>query len=179
MDRDRYARAAFAELRLPLIARGGGSDVLAVSSAARWDDYSDFGSEPTWQAGIEFRPGESLLLRATHGTAFKPPTLFNLAQQRSSSAIQATDPRRNREPVIVQSISGGNPHLDPTTAESSTLGIAWSPRQVRNLNLSLTAWSLHIDNAINLPARNSLSTTKAFIRSACCERPRRRARWVS
>jgi iron complex outermembrane receptor protein len=151
MDANRYARAAFAELRLPLIARRGRSDVLAVQGATRWDDYSDFGSEATWQAGIEFRPFDSLLLRATHGTAFKPPTLFNLAQQRSSSALPVTDPLRNRETAVVQSISGGNPDLEPITSESSTLGIAWSPRRLPGLNLSLTAWTLRIENAINLP----------------------------
>jgi iron complex outermembrane receptor protein len=151
MDANRYARAAFAELRLPLIARRGRSDVLAVQGAARWDNYSDFGSEATWQAGIEFRPFDSLLLRATHGTAFKPPTLFNLAQQRSSSSLPVTDPLRNRETVVIQSISGGNPDLEPITSESSTLGIAWSPRRLQGLNLSLTAWTLRIENAINLP----------------------------
>jgi iron complex outermembrane recepter protein len=151
MDANRYVRAAFAELRLPLIARRGASDVLALHGAGRLDDYSDFGGKPTWQAGIEFRPLDSLLLRATHGTSFKPPTLFNLAQQHSSGALPATDPRRNRETVIVQALSGGNPDLDPTTAQSSTLGVAWSPRALQGLNLSLTAWTLRIENAINLP----------------------------
>jgi iron complex outermembrane receptor protein len=151
MDGKRYARAAFAELRAPLIARQGASDMLALQVAARFDDYSDFGSKPTWQAGIEFRPLDSLLLRATHGTAFKPPTLFHVALQRSSGSQPVTDPLRNREQVIVQAISGGNPDLDPTTSESSTLGIAWSPRQLQGLNLSLTAWRLRIENAINLP----------------------------
>ena len=149
MDEDRHVRAAFGELRLPLMARSGASDVLALSGAVRLDDYSDFGSETTWQAGIEFRPVEPVLLRATHGTAFKPPTLFHLAQQRFSSPVPVTDPRRNRESIVVQSISGGNPDLEPTTSESSTLGIAWSV--LPGLNLSLTAWTLEIDNAINLP----------------------------
>jgi iron complex outermembrane receptor protein len=151
MDSNRYASAVFTELRLPLMARGDGGELLALSGAARLDDYSDFGSETTWQGGIEFRPMDSLLLRATYGTAFKPPTLFALGQPRSSSPLPVTDPLRNREPAVIESISGGNPDLDPTTSESSTLGIAWSPRSVQDLNLSLTAWTLRIDNAINLP----------------------------
>lgn len=151
MDGNRHVRAAFAELRVPLIARQGASDMLALHGAGRFDDYSDFGSKPTWQAGIEFRPLDSVLLRATHGTAFKPPTLFNVALQRSSGSLPVTDPRRNREAAIVQTISGGNPDLDPTTSESSTLGVAWSPRRLQGLNLSLTAWTLRIENAINLP----------------------------
>ena len=52
--------------------------------------------------------------------------------------------------MVVQSRPGGNPNLDPTTSESSTLGVVWSPEQVRGLNLSLTAWKLRIVDAIRL-----------------------------
>src|SRR5262249_22128195 len=81
-ETSRTAHALFTELRAPLYAtadgRGGKREVLAVQGAARYDDYSDFGSKSTWQAGVELRPVERLLLRGTRGTAFKPPTLFQL-----------------------------------------------------------------------------------------------------
>jgi iron complex outermembrane receptor protein len=156
MDAERQATALFAELRAPVISgsndRGARREVLALLGAARRDDYSDFGSETTWHAGVEFRPFEPVLLRGTHGTAFKPPTLFNLAAPNfsGSGGIPVVDPLRG-ETVVVQTISGGNPNLEPTTAESSTLGVVWSPREVRALNLSMTWWTLRIDNAINLP----------------------------
>jgi len=61
-DANRTARAVFMELRAPLFAstdeRGEKREVLAVQGAARYDDYSDFGSKTTWQAGVEFRPIE-------------------------------------------------------------------------------------------------------------------------
>src|SRR5262245_18427750 len=82
-EADRAARSVFAELRAPLVAgtneRGAKREVLSLLGAARNDHYSDFVSKTTLQAGIELRPSEPVLLRATHGTAFKPPTLFNLA----------------------------------------------------------------------------------------------------
>jgi iron complex outermembrane recepter protein len=155
MDASRSARAAFGELHAPLLAgkdeRGAKREVLAVQGALRLDRYSDFGGEPTWQTGVEFRPAERLLLRGTHATAFKPPTLFNLGAPVSSGSLPVTDPLNDGQSVIVQTVQHGNPQLDPTTSESSTLGVVWSPREVRNLNLSLTAWKLRIVNAVKLP----------------------------
>src|SRR5262249_35198384 len=46
---------------------------------------------------------------------------------------------------------GANPDLDPTTGDSSTIGVLWSPRDFHRLNVSVTGWRLHIDNAVNLP----------------------------
>jgi iron complex outermembrane receptor protein len=153
---NRNVKSAFAELRAPIItSEGGGGDkreILAVQTAARYDDYSDFGSKTTWQVGIEFRPAKDLLLRGTHATAFKPPTLYNLAASVLSFPNPVTDPRRNGETLFVQSMFGGNPDLSPTTGTSSTLGIVWSPRQIPGLNLSLTPWWLRTENAINLPS---------------------------
>ncbi|HYK65899.1 MAG TPA: TonB-dependent receptor, partial [Patescibacteria group bacterium] len=152
---NRNAKAVFGELRVPLFSgtdeRGERREVLAVQGAARYDDYSDFGSKTTWQAGVEFRPDQSILLRGTHATAFKPPTLYNLDLPPSSFSGTVTDPRRNGETVVVQDITGGNPALKPITGTSSTLGFVWSPRQVRDLNVSMTGWWNQLDNPINFP----------------------------
>jgi iron complex outermembrane receptor protein len=151
----RTARALFTELRAPLVATSAAAgerrEVLAVQGAARYDDYSDFGSKTTWQVGVELRPVERLLLRATHATAFKPPTLFQLAFPQTSSPSIVNDPRNGGASVLVQSITGGNADLRPTTSTSSTLGFVWSPEQVRGLDVSLTGWWSRIDDAINFP----------------------------
>jgi len=154
-DIDRTVKALFVELKAPLLsgtnAAGGKRNVLAVQGAARYDDYSDFGSKTTWQAGFEFRPVESILLRGTHATAFRPPTLYNIGAPLSTFSLGVSDPRRNGEAVIVTLTQGGNPSLKPTTSKSSTLGIVWSPREVRDLSASVTWWKLDIDNTIILP----------------------------
>jgi iron complex outermembrane receptor protein len=150
----RHAKAVFGELRVPLLTtgdRGEKREVLAVQGAARYDDYSDFGTKTTWQAGVEFRPDQSVLLRGTHATAFKPPTLYNLHAPLLSFPDVVNDPLRNGETVAVQAIQGGNPALQPITGTSSTLGFVWSPRQVRDLNVSMTGWWTRLENPINFP----------------------------
>jgi iron complex outermembrane recepter protein len=152
MDEERSARAAFAELRAPVLAgRDARSEVLALHVAARNDDYSDFGTEGTWQLGLEYRPIESLLVRATRGTAFKPPTLYALAAPPFGGALPLVDPLRNREPIVAQSIAAGNPELNPTTGASSALGVVWSGSSAAQLTVSMTAWTLDIDGTVTLP----------------------------
>jgi len=154
-EASRTAKALFTELRAPLIAgtNGGNAkrEVLAVQGAVRYDNYSDFGSQTTWQAGLEFRPIEAVLLRGTHATAFKPPTLYNLNAPALTGSTTVTDPQRNGETVVTQVKVGGNPGLNPTTGRSSSAGIVWSPPQAAGLNVTATWWQLDIENAVSLP----------------------------
>jgi iron complex outermembrane receptor protein len=154
-DASRTARALFTELRAPLYsvddAHGGRREVFAVQGAARYDDYSDFGSKTTGQLGLELRPVERLLLRGTYATAFKPPTLFQIASPITSSTAAVNDPKNGGASVLIQSNQGGNPNLQPTTSASSTLGFVWSPERVRGLDISMTRWWSRIEDAISLP----------------------------
>jgi iron complex outermembrane receptor protein len=152
VNAERHARAAFMELRAPVLTGGDSRrEVLALHAAARNDDYSDFGTEGTWQLGLEYRPIESLLVRATRGTAFKPPTLYALAAPPFGGAVPLVDPLRNRETVVADSIAAGNPSLGPTTGTSSALGVAWSASSAAELVVSVTAWTLDIDGTVTLP----------------------------
>jgi iron complex outermembrane receptor protein len=168
---DRNVHAAFAELRAPILPGEHRREVLAVQAAVRYDRYSDFGTKATWQAGMEFRPIEPMLLRATYGTAFKPPTLYNLGAPPSGGPIPVTDPLNNRQQVVAALVQGGNASLQPTTGNSGTLGVVWSPRQVRGLDVSLTAWRLRIDNAINLPAAQFIVDNESFYTSRVTRGP--------
>ena len=154
-DASRIARALFTELRAPLYATADGNgerrEVLAVQGAVRYDDYSDFGSKTTGQAGFELRPVERLLLRGTYATAFKPPTLFQLGSPVTSTPFTVNDPKNGGATVAIQDLFGGNANLHPTTSTSSTLGFVWSPDQVRGLDLSVTRWWSHIEDAIAFP----------------------------
>src|SRR5262249_5615271 len=87
MDADRSGKAAFMELRAPVVAGADRREVLTLQAAVRYDDYSDFGTEGTWMAGIAYRPSAAILLQATSGTAFKPPTLYNLGAPISSGTL--------------------------------------------------------------------------------------------
>ncbi|HET7085423.1 MAG TPA: TonB-dependent receptor [Rhizomicrobium sp.] len=149
----RDAKSVFGELRAPLLGGGGDNGPLvALDGAIRYDNYSDFGSKVTWQAGAELRPDDGILVRGTFAAAFKPPTLYNLYSPVSGFSVSVSDPKLNNQTEVVQESFGGNSHLNPTTGTSGTLGVVWSPRFVPGLQLSFTNWWLHIANAINFPS---------------------------
>jgi iron complex outermembrane receptor protein len=180
-DADRTAKALFTELRAPLIAATDGRDakreLLAVQGAVRYDNYSDFGSQTTWQAGLEFRPSEAVLLRGTHATAFKPPTLFNLAFPTSTGTTAVTDPQRNGEtvvrPVQVRRQSGPEPDDRKRRPRSASCGLPPSSGpQMRDA----TWWKLDIDNAISVPASQFVVNNEANYRGGSCATCRARCR---
>ena len=51
-------------------------------------------------------------------------------------------------PYITQ-VTGGNPNLSPETSNTTTLGLIYTPHQVRNLALSYDYFDITLDNAIS------------------------------
>ncbi len=148
---DRTALAAFGELRVPLIGREMDVplvDRLTVTAAARYDDYSDFGGTFNPQLGVEWSVTPGLLLRASYGTSFRPPTLFELNQPRVvlTGAQTVIDPRRNNEVYVIDTlILGGNAALDPEEAKAFSAGFVVTPRWLNGFRFSVDYWRIEQD----------------------------------
>ncbi|MBX3628258.1 MAG: TonB-dependent receptor [Rhizobacter sp.] len=156
-DTSRNTQAAYAEVRLPLL-RGkaeGQRDwtMAALTLAGRGDRYSDFGSATTYQAGLELRPSQALLVRGSAATSFKPPTLLQSNVNETVFPIETArlfDPRRGNAPV-----TGGewvrtvNPELQPETGKAYALGAVWEPA-AGGTRLAATAWRVRIDDMIGI-----------------------------
>ena len=67
----------YGELNIPLIADGG-EDYLEVNLAARTSDYSTFGAENTYKAGILYRPVREVSLRGSISTGLRAPGIGEL-----------------------------------------------------------------------------------------------------
>ncbi|WP_175597298.1 TonB-dependent receptor [Peristeroidobacter soli] len=153
---DRNQKAAFAELRAPLYGGGqrAGADVLALQVALRYDDYADFGGRTSVGTGLEFRPIDHLLLRASYSTAFKPPTLYNLYAPTTTFESPIRDPLRGNETVMVTQAYGGNEKLRPETGWSRNLGLVYSPTP--QLDIMLTQWHMRLDNGFVSAGANAI-----------------------
>lgn len=155
---DRAQRAAYAELRAPLLRStpqtGAAWDLAALTVAARRDRYSDFGSAGTYQAGLEIRPARTLLLRASGATSFKPPTLVqtNVPDQRfPTEAFGLVDPARGGQPVVGgEVIRATNPGLGPERGRAYALGAVWEPDGSLGTRMGVTAWRVRIKDLIGL-----------------------------
>jgi iron complex outermembrane receptor protein len=135
--RTRSSDAGYADLELDLSSR------LTTDIAARWEDFSDFGSTVNGKVAMAFKASDALLLRGSVSTGFRAPSL---QQKYFSSTI--TD-FISGEPVDIViapndsalALAAGIPSLKEETSKSGTLGITWSPSRA----LAVTADAYRID----------------------------------
>lgn len=149
---DRDVAAAFVEARVPLVSpemQWAGIYRLSLNLAARYDEYSDFGDTLNPQYGLAWNVTPDVLLRASFGTGFRPPSLFELySPQFTSVGRQLIDPRRNGEVIDPPTYSGGNPDLDPLEADSFTAGFVWTPGSVAGLRVAASYWRVEVDERV-------------------------------
>jgi iron complex outermembrane receptor protein len=146
--RDRDIWAVFYEGIFPII------DGLELGLAARFDDYSDFGSKLSPKASLTYRPTDSLMLRGSYGEGFRAPSLSTLSQADSFAADYATDYVYCRsqgtadadcEEQQYDTTRQANPNLDAETSKTINFGIVWNG--VDNLSLTADFYNLKIENA--------------------------------
>ena len=149
LSRDRDTWAAFAEVNIP-IARN-----LEGIVAVRHDDYSDFGGTTNPKFSLRWQPTRNLLVRATYGTGFLAPSLFQLYNQNITGVSQAglNDPIRcpvtndtldcvTQFPVLF----GGNPNLKPEESTQKTFGIVFEP--VAGMSMSADYFNLDLSETV-------------------------------
>ena len=128
--------------------------MAALTIAARRDHYSDFGSASTYQAGLEFRPSKTTLLRASTATSFKPPTLLQTKVddlRYSTEAFGLVDPARANAPIVGgEVLRTTNRDLTPETGRAWAFGAVWEPESAQGTRLGVTAWRVKIDGLISL-----------------------------
>jgi len=154
-ERNRYA--AGVEFRVPLL------ESLTLDAAGRYDKYDAVrdGAKMTWQAGLEWRPVDSLLFRGTFGTTFRAPDMHYVYALPSSGIADQTDylacaedstrtiagcPRDTYKIEDASVNFGGTPDLLYEEGEGTTVGVVWDAFE--NFSTSLDYWKVQIDNAI-------------------------------
>lgn len=154
ISHSRSSSAVFGEVRAPLwrgeVAGERDWTVAALTIAGRRDSYSDFGGANTFQAGIEFRPVRTALLRAAVATSFKPPTLLQTGFDASTFTTELfalTDPARANAPIVGgEVVRAPNPDLRPEHGRALSVGGLWEP--VSGTRLGVSAWRVRIQDMI-------------------------------
>lgn len=155
--------AVFGEFYAPLLDNG--EQTLALKGGVRYDDWDAFGSDTTYQVGVEFTAMENLKLRTTYGTVFRAPTISDLFGGQVDSFPQYDDPcvpvpgdalPAGCAQVGVQTDSqvlarvGGNPFLQPETGDTFTAGIVWSPSfGDHNFTAIADYWEINLEEGIS------------------------------
>lgn len=145
-----------AEFRIPVFS------MLTADLSGRYDRYKFAGntaSKFTYKAGLEFRPTDTLLLRADYATAFRAPDLVNVF---GSNGFFTSDTDyylcrvAGYGPNTYQNCpqynsqffgnNGSSANLQNVTAKTLTYGLVYSP--IEKLNLSLDYQRVQIKNEV-------------------------------
>lgn len=66
----------YGEIALPLLSGVTGAEELSINGSVRYTDYDSYGSDKTWKLGLLYTPVSWLTVRASRGTSFRAPALF-------------------------------------------------------------------------------------------------------
>ncbi|HEX3916812.1 MAG TPA: TonB-dependent receptor [Caulobacteraceae bacterium] len=167
----------FGEFKVPIIKNVPGVYSLDVDLSGRYSNYSDFGGQFTYKATVDWKVTDWLAGRATYGTAFRAPALYELylADQTGFYGQAELDPcidyaTSGVSPVIqkncaslgipgnytaanassvLDSSGGGIGHLKAETSVAETFGFVLTPHWGDNqINLSVDYYTFDINNQI-------------------------------
>lgn len=89
-------KAVYGELQIPVLRDLPFVEAFDVTASGRWTDVSTYGSDTTYKLGANWAIGNGFRVRASRGTSFRAPALFELFLQDQTSFIsQNNDPCLN------------------------------------------------------------------------------------
>lgn len=153
-DLHRRTRYSFAEVFIPLVGsaqRLRGIHRLELNAAARYTDYSDFGSRASPKVALLWAPVPGVSFRGTYGESFRAPFLSQMNPNSIGSTLLrpadfgigpwAAD-------VVVLFTSGSNPGLNPEEAKSYTFGFDFKPQTLSGLRVNGTYFNIDYSGRI-------------------------------
>lgn len=118
---------------------------MELQAAARFDNYSDFGSTINPKVGFRYKPANMVMLRGTWGTGFRAPALEDLYQFSQIGYPTGTDPITGQKAQF-EMTTGGNRKLKEETTQSYNLGMVLEP--AKNLSFMVDYWKTKQKNEV-------------------------------
>ncbi len=159
----------FAEVQVPLLHDRVGARDVGLNLGVRWSDFSSFGHNTAWEAGLHWQLVEELTLRTNYATVFRVPSILELFESRTLGPEFGfdpcgNDPSRTQQVHCAQDgvpggayiqnedefgvIRGGNPALEPETGETFGVGIVYTPVWARGLSASVDFFAIDLTHVV-------------------------------
>ncbi len=151
---DRDIAAVYAEFLIPLVGsrnRRDGLERLELTLAARYEEYSDFGTTFNPKVGLAWAPLVGLNVRGTWGTSFKAPLLNQMNPGNRYAMLYEGLFVNAAGPTTALYLSGNGEDLGPEESTALSLGFDLTPAALPNLTVSATYFNIHYDNRISDP----------------------------
>ncbi len=161
-EASRNVLAVFSEVTIPF-AKG-----WEAGLAARFDHYSDFGSTFNPRANIRWQPAKEVLLRASAGTGFRAPTLWDVNSPASTTntANSLLDPacpiaKDARCEAQFNERYASSSNLKAEKSRQFSTGIVLEP--VKWLSTSIDYWFIEKSDQISVITGDAILTDAALL----------------
>lgn len=166
----------YTELEIPLLAKTSDAGELTFNGSYRYTDYDSYGSDNTYKVGLIYSPSSWFTVRATKGTSFRAPALFEQFQGATSGFLgsngdpcndygKAKNPNRAANCALelpdepnfqatngIETLNEGGAAagLKAETSDNETIGIIFQPDlgDYGQLSLALDYFKIQIDNGV-------------------------------
>ncbi len=181
---------AYAEINAPLLANRPFAELLELSAAVRFSDYSTSGSTTTFKGGANWKPISDLRLRASYSEGFRAPTIGELFGTPSRFDQELADPcSADQNPAgeilancqalgvpagfqqlnpQISVLTSGNENLEAETSKGYNLGAVYSPRFLPRFSIETNYYNIEIDNAIFAAAGEVLARCVTTLDPIAC-----------
>jgi len=140
-------KEVYTEFLLPLARDLSFAKSVDLNAAVRYADYSISGDAISWKVGLTYTPVDDVKLRATQSRDTRAPNLNELYGPVVSVNAPVVDPLTHTASNAVV-YSGGNPDLKAEAANTTTVGVVYTPSWLRGFSGSLDFHNISIDDAI-------------------------------
>ncbi|MCF3651759.1 TonB-dependent receptor plug domain-containing protein [Synoicihabitans lomoniglobus] len=167
----RTVASAYAEGVVPLVSPDSDLpllDSLEATASIRFERYSDFGNATKPKFGLNWKPVDWVMVRASYNEGFHAPDLTDMNQPTSftvASPPGTRDDVRNNyflgaglaadQQVLTRSYSAPNPDLEPEESEGLSAGVVVQVPQVKGLSFSVDYWEITQENLVLRKTRDT------------------------
>ena len=170
-------RELFGEFELPLLRGKPLAESLSINLSGRYTDYNSYGSDRTYKMGLSYTPVKWLKLRATKGSSFRAPALFEQYLSPTSgfypgsvdpcSEYGQKDPNSilykncaseglpidyvNNNSVTVYSAGGAASGIHSEKSHADTVGLVLQPslpQRAGDLAFAVDWWRINVGNQV-------------------------------
>jgi iron complex outermembrane receptor protein len=146
VDASRSNKALYIDARYDILR------ALSIEGAARYENYSDFGSTLDKKLALAYRPHEDLLLRTSVSTGFRAPSLSQAYYTSTVSTLNSSDATFRQAGTFAVnhpvSIALGSQALRPEKSTHQTVGVVYQPTS--DFSVSADLFSADINDRIML-----------------------------
>jgi outer membrane receptor protein involved in Fe transport len=160
---------------LPIITDQPFAKELSFETGYRYSSYTEGFTTNTYKFGLNWAPTSDVRFRGSYQRAVRAPNLQELFVEKGLVLEGATDPCSSSTSApataaqcahtgltaaqtgkVLSSpagqyngLTGGNPHLQPETADTTSFGFVLTPQFLTNFSLSIDYFNIRIKNVIS------------------------------